>query len=239
MSAPTIKPLPRRHPNTKRTGELAEAAFVVKATKLSLPVAKPWGDSERYDFILDAGHCTWRVQIKCTESINAGGYQVQSTFTDGKQKGHYTDDDIDVLVAYILPRDLWYVIPAHALPSSASLRFYPDGNTRNPRFEQYREAWDLFLQPKPPRDRRKSRASTPPSTAPATENMPDTPDLSSDAGPSCDDALSSDAPSSNAAASSPDQDPPNRADSRKTSSSALESLMTNWSARVNKLYKKR
>src|SRR5437016_1651581 len=145
---------PRRHPNTKRTGELAEAAFVVKAAGLGFAVSKPWGDSERYDFILDAGHCTWRVQIKCTESTNAGGYQVQSTYSDCKQKGHYTADDIDILVAYILPLDLWYIVPAHALPQSASLRFYPEGNTRKPRFEQYRQAWDCFQTPNPPKDRR-------------------------------------------------------------------------------------
>src|SRR3954462_2422484 len=128
---------PRRHPNTKRTGELAEAAFVDKAAGLGFAVSKPWGDSERYDFILDAGHRTFRVQIKCTESLNANGYQVQSTYTDRKQKGHYTAADIDILVAYILPLDLWYVIPAQAFPESASLRFYPEGNIsgRRPRFE--------------------------------------------------------------------------------------------------------
>ncbi|HZQ68027.1 MAG TPA: group I intron-associated PD-(D/E)XK endonuclease [Terriglobales bacterium] len=155
MPTPT-KP-PRKHPNTKRTGELAEAAFVVKAASLGFAVSKPWGDSERYDFILDAGHRTWRVQIKCTESTNAGGYQVQSTYTDRKRKGHYTADDIDVLVAYILPLDLWYVVPAHALPASASLRFYPGGNCTRPRFEQYREAWDLFRHKQPPKATRRQQ----------------------------------------------------------------------------------
>ena len=144
-------PQKRKHPNTKRTGELAEAAFVVKAATLGYAVSKPWGDSERYDFILDSGPRTWRVQIKCTESLNANGYQVQSTYTDQKKKGHYTAADIDVLVAYILPLDLWYVIPAHAFPESASLRFYPEGNIsgRRPRFEQFREAWHLFQHKQP------------------------------------------------------------------------------------------
>jgi hypothetical protein len=153
--SPSRKPQPpRKHPNTKRTGELAEAAFVVKAAGLRFAVSKPWGDSERYDFILDSGPRTWRVQIKCTESLNANGYQVQSTYCDRKQKGHYTAADIDVLVAYILPLDLWYVVPAHAFPASASLRFYPEGNIsgRRPRFEQYREAWRLFQQPQPSAD---------------------------------------------------------------------------------------
>ena len=148
------KAQPRKHPNTKRTGELAEAAFVVKAASLGYAVSKPWGDSERYDFILDSGPRTWRVQIKCTESLNANGYQVQSTYTDQKKKGHYTSEDIDVLVAYILPLNLWYVVPANAFPASASLRFYPEGNIsgRRPRFEQYREAWHLFQQSQPSAD---------------------------------------------------------------------------------------
>ena len=131
----------RKRPNTKRTGELAEAAFVVKAASLGFAVSKPWGDSERYDFILDAGHRTFRVQVKCTESINANAYQVQSTYTNGNHKGHYTAADIDVLVGYVLPLDLWYVVPVEALPGSASLRFYPNGSiSKRVRFEQYREA---------------------------------------------------------------------------------------------------
>jgi len=134
-------------PNTKRTGELAEAAFVVKCAALGYAVSKPWGDSERYDFILDAGNRAWRVQIKCTESLRANAYEVQSTYCDQKKKGHYTAADIDFLVAYIIPLDLWYIVPATALPPSASLRFYPKGIlTRRPRFEQYREAWHLFRE---------------------------------------------------------------------------------------------
>jgi hypothetical protein len=128
------KPQPRKHPNTKRTGELAEAAFVVKAASLGYAVSKPWGDSERYDFILDSGPRTWRVQIKCTESLNANGYQVQSTYTDQKKKGHYTSHDIDVLVAYILPLNLWYVViggyvyKGSAIPSLANAYIFGDLN---------------------------------------------------------------------------------------------------------------
>ena len=137
----------RKAPNTKRTGELAEAAFVVKAAGLGLAVAKPWGDSERYDFIVDAGWRTFRVQVKCTQSVNNGGYQVQSTYCDGSKKAHYTPEDIDIFVGYILSLDLWYVVPVEALPSSASLRFYPEGNlSGRTRFEQYREAWGVFRE---------------------------------------------------------------------------------------------
>jgi PD-(D/E)XK endonuclease len=140
--------LPGERPNTKRVGELAEAAFLHKAEILGLKLAKPWGDSNRYDFILDNGQRCLRIQVKCTQSINARGYQVQSTYCDKKKKAKYTPADVDILVAYVIPLDLWYIVPVEAFPASASLRFYPHGGVRRPRFEQYREAWH-YLRPKP------------------------------------------------------------------------------------------
>jgi hypothetical protein len=63
QSTPIRKP---RRANTKRTGELSEAAFLLKAKTLGFGVSRPWGDSERYDFVLDSGQRLWRAQIKCT-----------------------------------------------------------------------------------------------------------------------------------------------------------------------------
>jgi hypothetical protein len=49
------KPTPRqRELTTKRRGELAELAFTLKAANLGFGVARPYGDSERYDAIIDA-----------------------------------------------------------------------------------------------------------------------------------------------------------------------------------------
>jgi len=42
--------------NPKRCGELSEAVFLLKATEQGFLVAKPWGDSDRYDFIVDFGN---------------------------------------------------------------------------------------------------------------------------------------------------------------------------------------
>jgi len=41
--------------NGKKRGELAELAFILKAASLGLAVAKPYGDSEPYDFIVYSG----------------------------------------------------------------------------------------------------------------------------------------------------------------------------------------
>jgi hypothetical protein len=131
--------------NTKRTGELSEAAFLHKAVSLGFKVTKPWGDSERYDFVVDSGGRLWRVQIKCTAAIRAGGYHIQPIhFVYGKNKVVYTAEDIDVLAAHIVPLDVWYVVPVQALAQGRSLRLYPDGGCERARFEKYREAWDFF-----------------------------------------------------------------------------------------------
>ena len=37
-------------PNTKRTGERSEAAFLYQASQRRFAISKPRGDSERYDF---------------------------------------------------------------------------------------------------------------------------------------------------------------------------------------------
>jgi hypothetical protein len=61
--------------NRKRRGEVAEAAFLHKAASLGFSVAKPWGESDRYDFIVETGGSFLRVQVKSAYSPGEfGGY---------------------------------------------------------------------------------------------------------------------------------------------------------------------
>jgi hypothetical protein len=114
---------PRR--NSKRRWELVEAAFLLKAQSMGFRVARPWGDSDRYDFILDSGGRLWRVQLKSTEVLHSRGYEVQSIYgVYGRGKSEYTADDIDVLLVRIGPIDACYVRPIAAL--AKNLQFYPD-----------------------------------------------------------------------------------------------------------------
>ena len=140
FSAKTLK-------NTKRCGERSEAAFLHKASSLGFGVAKPWGDSERYDFILDNGHRLLRVQIKATDCLRAGAYETRATYTDRKGRAVYSPNDIDFLVAHVVPLDVWYVIPVQACIPAPMLRFYPHRKAKRMRLEKYREAWHL-LRPK-------------------------------------------------------------------------------------------
>jgi hypothetical protein len=124
---------------------MSEAAFLHKAMGLGFKVTKPWGDSERYDFVLDSGARLWRVQIKCTAVVRAGGYHIKPShgvYRASKQM--YTAEDIDVLAAHVVPLDVWYVVPVGVLGPGMSLRLYPAGGCGRARFEEYREGWDLF-----------------------------------------------------------------------------------------------
>jgi len=47
--------------NPKQSGEISQAAFLLKARTMGFKVALPWGDSERYDFVV----CGRRKAARC------------------------------------------------------------------------------------------------------------------------------------------------------------------------------
>ncbi len=130
----------------KQRGELAEIRFMLKAAGLGFGVAKPWGDSERYDFILDSGNRRWRIQVKSTYVARTHSYTVHAQGGSGGNSKGYTAEQIDMLVANIVAEDAWYVIPVAAFAPRTMLALYPSGcKKRNSgRYEKYREAWDLM-----------------------------------------------------------------------------------------------
>jgi hypothetical protein len=119
-----------------------ELAFFYKAASLGFGVAKPWGDSEPYDFILDSGQRLWRVQLKSASHHFNRRYDVH--VKRGKdEKVMYARAEIDILVVYLIPIHVWYVIPREKIEKKA-LYFYPYGGARHARHEAYREAWSLI-----------------------------------------------------------------------------------------------
>ena len=71
--------------------------------------------------------------------------RIYSPFRNGyRTQDIYKAEEIDFLVAYIAPRDIWYVIPVKHIAASRVLLFYPSGCKRGGHFECYREAWYLM-----------------------------------------------------------------------------------------------
>jgi PD-(D/E)XK endonuclease len=133
----------RNRRTAKRKGEAAEAAFLSKAAEFGFDVAKPWGDSAQFDFILHTGSRCWRVQVKSARERRKRRYTVKAS---GDHIA-YTKDNIDFFVAYIVPENAWYVIPVEAINGRAGLWFYPHPGSKS-LFEIYREAWCLMACPR-------------------------------------------------------------------------------------------
>ena len=127
-------------PTSKRLGEAVEAAFLAKATMLGFPVLKPWGDSRPYDFAVESGRRLWRVQVKCATSH-------RGTRCGARAAGSgplYTLDDLDFLAAYVIRKNLWYVVPADAFVPRATVHFNYGPKSQG-MFEIYRDAWCLLV----------------------------------------------------------------------------------------------
>jgi len=130
------------HVYKKRQGELAELAFMFKAASVGLGVAKPYGETERFDFIVTSGRRLWRVQVKSTSRLSHRHYAIHARGSRRREVDLYTKDEIDLIVAYVIPEDAWYVIPIGAVRGRPVLYFYPNGSARGVgKLERYREAW--------------------------------------------------------------------------------------------------
>ncbi len=130
----------------KRRGEEAELAFMRRAIAEGFAIAKPWGDSERYDFILDNGVRLWRVQVRSTDYEAHHGFAVHTYVT--RKMVRLTAKEVDVIAAYLVPKDLWYIVPIEAC-TCKNLWFFPGRSRKGSRFEKFREGWDYLRPPAP------------------------------------------------------------------------------------------
>jgi hypothetical protein len=96
-------PLVRGKLSSKTKGELGELAFSHKAACLGFGVAKPNGEDEAYDFILDSGQRLWRVQVKSIYTPFRDGFRAIGQRTN---KEPYTAKEIDFLVVYVAPLNI-------------------------------------------------------------------------------------------------------------------------------------
>jgi PD-(D/E)XK endonuclease len=111
-------------------------------------VAMPWGDSERYDFMVWAkeGGRILRLQVEGTGRLHRGGYDAQPVHaTRKKGKKRYTAREIDVVVAAVhaQPMDVWYLLPIRAIGRAKELAVFSASHSGG-RWERCREAWEAL-----------------------------------------------------------------------------------------------
>jgi|1186.fasta_scaffold19033_1 hypothetical protein len=139
LRKPEIRPHPgQRIRNAKERGEWAELRFMTRATELRFRVAKPWGDSAAYDVATE--HCGrfLRVQVKCTIFHRGNSYKCHLD-SNGLP---YSPKDIDIIAAYVIPTDTWYILPIRATNNQSDVLLTP--HARNAKYEKYKEAWHLL-----------------------------------------------------------------------------------------------
>jgi hypothetical protein len=130
--------------SSKQRGELAEMMFMVKAAQKGFATAKPYGDSRRYDFIVDVGNRLWRVQVKSSSAQDYGAYQVNLQRNANGEVIPYDPSEIDFVVAYVMPLDAWFVIPVEAIYGRKTAKLCLHGNRRSGKLGKYWEAWGLM-----------------------------------------------------------------------------------------------
>jgi len=131
----------RRKLTAKERGEIGEAAFMAVAAALGLRVSKPWGESSRYDMIVDTGKKLLRVQVKSAH--RAGEYGGYTFHAHGNTSRAYKASEIDVLAAYVVPVEAWYLFPVEEFRKYKSMKLFPVSRRRRSRFEKFREAWGI------------------------------------------------------------------------------------------------
>lgn len=128
------------HLTRKQRGEMAEAEFLAKAVSLGFCVSKPFGESSRYDLIVDNGRRLLRVQVKSAfQRTRGNSYKIQARGNNGLP---YNATEIDFLVAWIVPVDAWYVFPVRQFEKYSQMELFPATRWGRSKFEKFREAWD-------------------------------------------------------------------------------------------------
>jgi len=125
----------------KERGEWVELCFMALAAGMGMYVSKPYGDSRRYDVLVEANGRIWRVQVKSTIYRRRGNEYSLNVMGPGRKR--YEEGTVDFFAVYLIPADEWYIIPYEALGKRLTLHFAPGGKRQ--KYARYREAWHLLL----------------------------------------------------------------------------------------------
>ena len=122
----------------KQRGEWAELCFMARAADRGLNVSRPHGDSASYDVGVESNGRFLRVQVKSTTYERRGQYTCNIV---GPKRERYGRGKLDFFAIYLVPLDVWYIIPYAMAEKNASLNLTP---RKGRKFSRYMEAWNLL-----------------------------------------------------------------------------------------------
>lgn len=115
----------RKHIESKYKGNITEIECILAFMKLGYNVSIPYGDCERYDFVVDINNRLYKIQSKTSKSIdNGAAFKFSCRSCNRKDGGivhhHYTKEEIDYFVT-TFNGDV-YLIPVEECKSDKRLR---------------------------------------------------------------------------------------------------------------------
>lgn len=125
--------------DSKKKGIVTEIETMLAFVRLGYPVLIPYGDNERYDYIVDVDGKFVKIQCKSAHTINNGEsfmFDTRSATRNSEGNDHhiYTADEVDYFAtAY---NGQCYLIPVGVYTASAKLRLIPGKNGHS-----YGAAW--------------------------------------------------------------------------------------------------
>ncbi len=117
--------------NSKQIGNITELETMLAFMKLGYNVLTPYGDCERYDFVVDAKDKFVKVQSKTSSTDDSGAsfqFNCRSSHRcEGKViNERYTSDEIDYFVTTFNGK--CYLIPVEECGANKRLRILPAKN---------------------------------------------------------------------------------------------------------------
>lgn len=123
--------------STKYLGNLTELQCITRFYELGCPVSVPYGDSEKYDFIIDVKGKLYKLQCKhanphLDENGEVSYLTIKTTWQSGYTKNspykrnQYTKEDCDYFVTYWNGKN--YLVPVEQCSNEKTLRIMKPKN---------------------------------------------------------------------------------------------------------------
>lgn len=121
---------------------------MAEAARMGLKVARPHGDSARFDVIVEGGGKLSRVQVKSTLYRQKRAYVCLCFWSKAAGRRTYRSEEVDVIAAYVVPEDAWFIISVKELETKR-LYLPTRESARRSKYGKYLDAWEqLGVDPK-------------------------------------------------------------------------------------------
>ena len=141
--------------DNKQIGNLTELQCITRFYELGYTVSVPYGDSSKYDMILDYGGTLYKLQCKhAKEFFNEDGklsyLKIKTSWQSGYTKNSqyhtnkYTKEDVDFFVTHYQGKN--YLIPVDECSTEKILRVLPpkNGQTKGVSFLVDYTDWEVL-----------------------------------------------------------------------------------------------